>query len=590
MADRDDSTHLMAETRRLLNALNEENGELKKRNHHLSEGIRDAKDDVVEERRRFAALEADSKQLNLNIMQQLHAKGQDLDAASTRAAKAEAELSQRRSEAAASQEDANKLRADALGLREENVSLHDRLRSLKRELDEARAEASKQAEGLQHTIDDGRDRTVQDAREHNVLLTQLRQEAARAETHASAAKEQFAASEAEVQRLQAAHQAEITKLRWDASRTQQVESESAYAHDQMHAMATAAHAQLEHLQATVRTLARDAETNDALLAAVQLQHAEEEMRLRNLATVDDALIESLQSSIAQLRTQLDDARRGTSAAEAKEASGTSAVLQARAHAQSLEQQLTNALADHARSQADANDLRRQLSVLKAQRETSVSEAEEARDVSGTLRMELQEAQAAATKARDQLASSDKFATEERGRLMARVHELEKTVDQQAGQLHEVHDTLERERMASAAEVHRLESELQLHSAHLAQELTRLQSVADASRQRSLSGGPAPSAYHAAHASHHQQGGTGTGFPAGAVATPPVHHAARAPTASVPSSYHAVADTASPNASPVREAPSVPRTEDRSVASVEPAPHPLTANIISALVGQQGRRQ
>lgn len=229
-----DSEDLLFETRKLLNALNEENAELKSQNNILSDKLRRATDAITSVNEEKDALEKDMKQINLNLMQQLKSKATSLRDCEAQLAKAQERC---QSSAAASQlaeQKQSELEAEVVICRERIASLEEANRQLQRRVSDAtshsqdgKAHAAELTEELRRVREElKRERFAADESRAN-LLAELERERKRAmESEA----EQAAATE-----TMSRHIASLSK---EANRASVAETESLFAHDQMLAMST----------------------------------------------------------------------------------------------------------------------------------------------------------------------------------------------------------------------------------------------------------------------------------------------------------------------------------------------------------------
>ena len=265
---RQSDDHVVLETRRLLNALNAENAELKHQNNILSDRLRELDDSIRAGKEDKLQMEEDMKQINFSLMQQLKTKGgvhrdleSQLEAAQSQVRTLEGQLRK-----AGSQQD--NLLGEIDILRERVQSLEAQSQSTKRQGADAAARQSKFDEERTFLM-----RQQQDLEQELQSITHHRDAALRLvdEERQRAQSIQF-----ELDTYRETVTKECESLVATSKRTEAAESEALFAHTQMASLSSTIAQYLTDLQLSVRGLSTAAVETEGTLG----QHLQQVERLQ----------------------------------------------------------------------------------------------------------------------------------------------------------------------------------------------------------------------------------------------------------------------------------------------------------------------
>lgn len=465
---------LLLETQKLLNDLNEENNELKRRNTALAQRVREAEEERDAARRAERDLEHDSKHVNFNLMEQVKAKSED-----AKAARAAEQQALRQRDDAREQLDRTKEKLADVDARwkvatEQVTLLESKLTDARGESQRAAGDVLRSRDELNALLSSERDQRACEARSHADEASKLKQELAVARKSVDGYEASLARAEeanAEAARL---HAQESNQLRQAAQRTLDAEAETAYVHDQMASMATQVYQQLEVYSELTRSALRTVNEHDAAIVKVRQNVVDQKSSLRYLAETDQTLHEVLRRSVddmcsdaSQQRVRFDGAVAEVRTLRAEEKRLQSRVAELERDAELARDAISSLQKDIAMHNADA-DARR------AQAHAAGREHEQLEAAMAALRIQSQEDREAATRARDGLEANLRQARTERAEMMGRIQQLERELH------HAQRDAGARDRAAQSdidelrSENDRLRRELGVHAQSLAAELQRLQ--------------------------------------------------------------------------------------------------------------------
>ena len=298
---------LLRETRKLLNALNEENSELKRQNDAVGEQARSALDTIVVLRQEKESLEKDLKQINLNLMQQLRAK-----VAHTK--ELEAKLEDFVRQASTGTSSSSRVVAERDELRSRNESLERSLLDAQTALADQRRTSSEKEKQNQAVIDDLRKSVARCHDEASALRHESSQTVAALQQDLSEARRLLSEKDAALQDFDEESKVHLERsvqerMTLDMRRIVTAESDAAFAHEQLYNIAVFFTKNLGEIQQRVRQLAavcdeQDMDFGSALEAAKQQQVA-----LRELEEMDGALIQHVLARTGELEQKLAIAQK-----------------------------------------------------------------------------------------------------------------------------------------------------------------------------------------------------------------------------------------------------------------------------------------
>jgi chromosome segregation ATPase len=379
---------LLRETRKLLNALNEENSELKRQNDAVAEQARSAQDVIAQLRQDKENLERDLKQINLNLMQQLRAKvahTKELEQRLEEASRVAVSGSTASARAAAEREELQHLRGD----------LEAQLKASQAELSEHRRAAADTEKSLQGQLHDARQQLLRQADEAAAARRESAQIIATLQHDVAVARQQLLEKEAallthdEEARVMMEHSA-LERMAADMRRLQTAESDAAFAHEQLHSISAFVARHLSDVQQRLRGLVTSCDEHGEELAAALGGIKEQQTALGEVVATDGAVIHYLQQRLSELEQKLSATEkelateRDRSAAlhanlseGAAEGRGLAAELQdCRRHVERLTEREAAAAKSHAelQSQLAARVAEAELSSRQTQRlESAVAE-------------------------------------------------------------------------------------------------------------------------------------------------------------------------------------------------------------------------
>jgi chromosome segregation ATPase len=469
-----DSEDLLLETRKLLNALNHENAELKDRNRALAAKVRDAEEAVHDARRSEKDLERDSKQLNFSLMQQVQTRTEEARAAAAREQDAVSKMKDAVRNLEGLKETLADLDARHSVAREQLRLMEGKLEAERRRASEAEADAARSRQELETALAAQRDHAAADSRSHHSAVVQLREQLSAADRRIATLEQQVDETEAARVKASRDHAAECSRLREAAQRTLDAESESAYAHDQMLSMADHVTVQYEqHVQA-LRAALRTVLENDAAIVGAMQRVSEQRAAMQYLRDTDVTLHQVLRRSVDEVH-EATSATQGRVAATAHEAQ--QAKTEARREASRaldleravarLESELEELRVQRAAAEATAAEERRALAGAKA--DTARLDGEVSR-----CKLEAQDLREVAANAADRLAALEHAALQERAQLMGQLQMAEAGLRNAQEEFTRRDDSMRRHVAALQEENDRLRRDLHSHTASLAAELQRLQ--------------------------------------------------------------------------------------------------------------------
>ena len=432
---RQSDDHVVLETRRLLNALNAENAELKHQNNILSDRLRELDDSIRAGKEDKLQMEEDMKQINFSLMQQLKTKGgvhrdleSQLEAAQSQVRTLEGQLRK-----AGSQQD--NLLGEIDILRERVQSLEAQSQSTKRQGADAAARQSKFDEERTLLM-----RQQQDLEQELQSITHHRDAALRLvdEERQRAQSIQF-----ELDTYRETVTKECESLVATSKRTEAAESEALFAHTQMASLSSTIAQYLTDLQLSVRGLSTAAVETEGTLGQHLQQVERLQLALAQVVQEDDALIQYLRESWQSARSEVERANQEIKLAATNLVHAQSQVSQLEKQNQSL--------------QADIRTL-----------ESALDELEQAVSDSGTLQRSLAEAQQTNRTLMDMKSSVDKeieqFATklaaqqQKAADLETKLQQSEAARGAAENQIQQLKQTLVQSQSRSEGEIQELQNE------------------------------------------------------------------------------------------------------------------------------------
>jgi chromosome segregation ATPase len=471
-AGQDDA--LMAETRQLLNALNEENAELKQHNHDLSRRVRDGQEELRDEKRRFAALEHDAKQINFSKQQELHAAAAAAKAAAAQLSEAKAACDALRGQAATAAE-----RADDTDHR---VATNDRRAAdLERQVVEMRqrtetteADADRRAEELSAAGKTHRDRLSAEKQHHEAAVAQLRADLGRALDDFGAEQQRADDATALVTGLRREFAAERKRLEAAAARTLAVEGDLEYAHGQMGDIAAAVLQQLDDMQRGVRGAIAVSDAASSSVADALGKCQEQRHLLTGLRDADETVLSMHQTVVADLQAETAAARRDAAGLRGAGEAATQRIGATQREVAETVQRATIAEAELACVRDEHAALRREHDELRNRCRDVTHDLDRANDAATTTRVKLQQYAVDADDAAEHLATLSRRAAEAATAHAEAERALQRDADEQRHEVQRAHAALQQQQHANDAEVDHLRGLLDGHTRSLAMELQRLQ--------------------------------------------------------------------------------------------------------------------
>lgn len=418
LASDDFSNELLLESRRLLNDLNEENNELKETNHRLAQQLREEEDAHQATKRQLASNEKDAKQINFNLMTQLKAKTSRVKELEGQLEELAAQDSQHRREVLRVQSTMSDNNIEISALKEHIRILEEKNTQLQSQYEQAEQQASKFSAELQRALQIHRDDQLQQQQEFNVTMVQLREEGITLKESLRKAEGEAQRATAELQEIKEKHAEECAALVEEAKRNAMMESETLYAHDQMHNLSLTVHQHLVELQARVRTAALECEEQGGQLQQIISRNTDQANVIKAIYNCNASVDRAAMDSRIELETRLGDMARAVEQAK-----------QGKMEAESKVMTLKQALDDITR---EVNDLDRKLQVtvaeMEEQRTTNTlltsrlqhaeKELSESQEKGTGLKLQLAEAVSAARIATDRARTLELELTKERGQTAA----------------------------------------------------------------------------------------------------------------------------------------------------------------------------
>lgn len=303
---------ILKETRKLLNALNDENSELKQQNNALTDKLRRTGDALMSATEEKDALEKDMKQINFNLMQQLRTKSSQCKELEQKVNSLQESLATAEKSTKHSTSEREDLEADLHVTQERVMVLEDANQKLNRQI----AEQATQLDQVRRMLTEAKAAQRDSDEMLNKERKQFSTERYKLEEQLVEAQNKVHDVEFELQTLNETVTRECASLVADAKRAKMAESEMLFAHDQMANISVLVRDYLTEVQQTVRGMSNscgeaDVAMSNHLEGVKQLQSS-----FRHIVEQDELVLTLLLDERRQLESELQLRAQELSAAGA----------------------------------------------------------------------------------------------------------------------------------------------------------------------------------------------------------------------------------------------------------------------------------